>query len=99
MPDDEKFELATINPGFVLGPNLNEAQFSSGDVIKKIMMNEFPGLPLVQFGCVDVRDVANAHLQAILRPEAAGKRFLLVEGSYWFHEMGEILAEKYKGTY
>lgn len=25
LPSDEKFELATINPGFVLGPNLNKA--------------------------------------------------------------------------
>jgi hypothetical protein len=27
---------------------------------------------------VDVRNVADAHLQAILIPEAAGKRFILV---------------------
>jgi len=26
------------------------------------MMNEMPGIPYVQFGMVDVRDVANAHL-------------------------------------
>ena len=45
MPDDEKFEVATINPGLVIGPNLNEAQFSSGDIVKKIMMNEIPGMP------------------------------------------------------
>ena len=38
LPEDEKFELVTILPGFVLGPNLNEAQFSSGDVIKKLML-------------------------------------------------------------
>ncbi len=25
LPEDEKFELAIINPGFILGPNLNEA--------------------------------------------------------------------------
>ena len=25
LPDDEKFEVATINPGLVVGPNLNEA--------------------------------------------------------------------------
>ena len=25
LPEDEKFELATINPGLVVGPNLNEA--------------------------------------------------------------------------
>jgi hypothetical protein len=45
LPDDEKFEVATINPGLVIGPNLNEAQFSSGDIVKKIMMNEIPGMP------------------------------------------------------
>ena len=45
LPEDEKFEVVTINPGFVVGPNLNEAQFSSEDVIKKIMMNEIPGMP------------------------------------------------------
>ena len=39
LPDDEKFDLVTINPGMVLGPNLNEAQFAVGDVVKKIMMN------------------------------------------------------------
>ena len=47
MPEDEKFDLVTINPGMVLGPNLNEAQFAVGDVVKKIMMNELPGLPNV----------------------------------------------------
>jgi nucleoside-diphosphate-sugar epimerase len=25
LPEDEKFEVATINPGLVIGPNLNEA--------------------------------------------------------------------------
>jgi dihydroflavonol-4-reductase len=25
LPNDEKFEVVTINPGLVLGPNLNEA--------------------------------------------------------------------------
>lgn len=34
LPEDEKFELVCINPGLVLGPNLNKANFSSGDIIK-----------------------------------------------------------------
>jgi hypothetical protein len=29
--------------------------------------------------------------------EAAGKRFILVESNYWFYQMAEVLAEKYKG--
>jgi nucleoside-diphosphate-sugar epimerase len=32
---------------------------------------------------VDVRDVAEAHVAAFEKPEAGGKRFFLVEGSYF----------------
>lgn len=62
LPQDEKFEIVTINPGLVLGPNLNKAQFSSGDIIKKLMMKEIPGMPKMSMPTVDVRDVAEAHL-------------------------------------
>ena len=58
LPDDEKFELVTINPGFIIGPNLNKAQFSSGDIFKKFMLGELPGTPDVYLPMVDVRDVA-----------------------------------------
>ena len=44
---------------------------------------------------VDVRDVALAHVRAIERPEAAGKRFLLV-GGYWTNkEMIEIIRDEF----
>ena len=36
---------------------------------------------------VDVRDCAEAHFKALTVPDAAGKRFVLVEGT---HTMGEI---------
>ena len=61
----------TINPSLVIGPNLNTAQFTSGDIIKKLVTGEIPMTPNVAFGMVDVRDVAQAHLNAILKPEAA----------------------------
>ena len=41
------------------------------------MTGELPMLPLVNMPMIDVRDVSQAHLEAILRPEAAGKRFIL----------------------
>lgn len=34
LPEDEKYEIVVINPGLVLGPNLNKAQFSSGDIVR-----------------------------------------------------------------
>jgi hypothetical protein len=44
---------------------------------------------------VDVRDVATAHLNAVLVPEAANKRFMLVSESVWFKELGVYLDEVY----
>ena len=95
LPADEKLELVTIHPGFILGPNLNSASFTSGDFIKKIMLKEFPKLPRVQLGCVDVREVAQAHLQALKVPEADGKKFQLCENAYWITDIGECLKELY----
>jgi len=61
-----------------MGPNLNKASFSSGDIVKRVLMNDLPGMPKVSMPIVDVRDVATAHLNAVLVPEAANKRFMLV---------------------
>ena len=45
LPNEEKFEIATINPGLITGPNLNKAKFSSGDLVGKFMMGGFPMVP------------------------------------------------------
>ena len=81
LPDDEKFALVSCNPGFVVGPNLNTAKFASGDIIKMIMegQNNATGLPRISMPMVDVRNVAQAHLEAAIRDEANGKRFILCE--------------------
>ncbi len=70
LPEHEKFELATINPSLILGPPLVPGDFTSGEVIKKIMSGKFPGVPVIQFPFVDVRDVAIAHYKALTVPEA-----------------------------
>ena len=62
LPKEEQFEFVTINPGFIIGPNLNECNFSSGDIIKKVMTGGLPGIPKIKMPMVDVRDVAQAHL-------------------------------------
>jgi uncharacterized protein YbjT (DUF2867 family) len=85
----------TINPGFILGPSFIGAGFTSGDIIAKLMNRDFPGLPKVQMPVVDVRECATAHLEAIKKPEAANKRFTLVNRSVWFKELGEILHKEF----
>jgi dihydroflavonol-4-reductase len=45
------------------------------------------------FGVVDVRDVVDLHLRAMLSPAAAGERFIAVGGAATsFYEMGRELA-------
>ena len=72
QPEGEnKIELTVINPGFVVGPTLVKAGFASGKVISMFMNNKLPGgVPRLSFSTVDVRDVAQAHINAIKNDEA-----------------------------
>lgn len=83
----------------VLGPNLVKSQFSSGDLVKMLMVSCSPGMPHVSVPFVDVRDVAQAHLQAILVPEAKGQRFILWSCSIFLADLGKIIAIKYGRDY
>lgn len=91
LPDDQPLELATINPGLVLGPILDEDFSTSGEVVRRLMRREVPGVANFGFAPVDVRDVAAAHLLAMTSPEAAGQRFCCALEFVWVREVAEIL--------
>ena len=63
------------------------------------MDEKFPGMPKVMFNFVDVREVANAHLQALKVEEAKNQRFILSAKALWMKELAGILKEKYRGYY
>ncbi|WP_426625167.1 SDR family oxidoreductase [Leifsonia sp. McL0607] len=73
-------QLATVNPVGILGPVLGPDYSSSVELVKLVREGRLPRLPDVYFGVVDVRDVAGLHLLAMIRPEAAGERFLATAG-------------------
>jgi dihydroflavonol-4-reductase len=60
------------------------------------MMNgSLPALPRMFFGVVDVRDVADLHLRAMIDPTAAGNRFLAIAGDpMTLPEMAAVLRER-----
>lgn len=80
-PSDNVFDLTVILPAFILGPVLDGTIRSSSEVISGMLTKKLPVLFDVPFQITDVRDVARAHLEAALRPEAAAKRILLCSGS------------------
>jgi nucleoside-diphosphate-sugar epimerase len=73
----QPLELVVINPTVIFGPVLGPDYASSIELVKRLQ-DGLPGVPKVEFGVVDVRDVADLHLLAMTAPEAAGERFIAV---------------------
>jgi len=94
-----EMELAVINPGAVLGPLLGSTFSSSGQIVKRLLDGSVPACPAIGFSFVDVRDVADAHYAAMLKPAAAGRRYALVGPYAWMIDVSRILhGAGYKST-
>ncbi|CAH1782169.1 unnamed protein product, partial [Owenia fusiformis] len=96
LPEEERFEIATIQPGYVLGPIIHGSMCTSMEVPKKLLERAMPGLPKLNFNIVDVRDVAEAHIKAMTAPEAAGKRHIAVTHNMWIRDIASVIAEEYR---
>ncbi|KAI2792691.1 hypothetical protein POX_b02732 [Penicillium oxalicum] len=69
-------ELSVVNPVSVMGPILGPEISTSIQVASRLLSGAIPGCPNIEFGVVDVRDVADLHLLAMTHPRAKGERFL-----------------------
>ena len=96
LPQGHPLELAVINPGLVLGPLPDTHQRTSGELIQQLLGGKLPGLARIQFSCVDVRDVASAHLAAMTTPEAAGQRFICIAEQFWVADAAAILKKHFE---
>lgn len=82
-------ELAVINPAFVQGPALDGDLSTSHELMRLMAEGRYPASPKIIFPVCDVRDVAVAHVEAMLRPEAAGQRFIIAEGETRLFDIGQ----------
>lgn len=89
--ESPSFDLVAINPAYVLGPVYTQGHLrSSPTLLRDIFTGKFPMCPQFNFGVVDVRDVANAHVNALEIPSASG-RYLLYDEPMWVKEMALAL--------
>jgi dihydroflavonol-4-reductase len=72
-------ELSTVNPTGIFGPILSGEASSSVELVARLLRG-MPGCPRLFFGIVDVRDVADLHLRAMINPAAKGERFIASSG-------------------
>lgn len=85
--------LTTILPGAVFGPILSADNLNSVQVIGRMLRGEMPGIPRIGFEIVDVRDLADIHVRAMVSPEAAGQRFLATGEFMWMPDIAQTLRE------
>lgn len=86
-------KLATVNPGAIIGPVLNEDRSFSLQVIERLL-GGMPGLPQIGFSFVDVRDVADLEIRAMTAPEAGGERFAAVTTFQWMADIATVLRSR-----
>ncbi|KAF2319621.1 hypothetical protein GH714_017647 [Hevea brasiliensis] len=81
-------DLVTLHPGWVIGPFLQPTI----NLTLEVILNNINGaqiFPNENLRLVDVRDVANAHIQAFERPSASG-RYCLVARVTHFSEVWRL---------
>lgn len=75
LADGKSWDLATINPGFIIGPSITDRGDSTSiQMIINMLKGKFKqGVPDLYFSMVDVRDVAKAHVEALEKENATGR--------------------------
>lgn len=94
---ESMFKLTVINPGYIFGPSLVSTDFSSGSIIKQVLTGELLSLVNLSLSIVDVRDVAQAHIKAMLSDKADGQRYLCTNNTNMsMKELSDLLCRDYK---
>jgi nucleoside-diphosphate-sugar epimerase len=95
-----KWDLVVINPTLVLGPGLGRDNTSeSFRLIKQLADGSSKmGAPDFEIGIVDVRDLAIAHYNAGIFPDAEGRHIVHNE-SKKFLELADMLRKKHGDKY
>lgn len=96
----DRWRLVVMNPAFVMGPSRSKRTDGvSVDFMKTLLSGQFKvGTLPMDTGFVDVRDVARAHVEAAVRPEASG-RHLLVADSMSMLAYGQLVESVFPGRF
>lgn len=95
-----RWQLVVINPSLVVGPGINpHATSESFALVKQFGDGSLKsGAPRYGFGCVDVRDLAYAHVAAAYLPQANGRNIISGHDTDLF-EMAQTLVERFGDDY
>lgn len=84
-------EFTTVLPGAVFGPVLAPYNLGSVKIIQDLLNGSPKAMPKLGFWIVDVRDLADMHILAMVSPDAAGERFISAGEFMWMDEIADVL--------
>lgn len=90
---EKDMDMVAINPAMVIGPLLQPTLNTSAAAILSLIKGA-QTFPNASFGWINVKDVANAHIQAFELSSASG-RYCLVERVAHYSEVVKILHQLY----
>jgi dihydroflavonol-4-reductase len=83
--------LTTILPGFIQGPVLGADFSGSVELVARLLRGEVAVAPRLGYSIVDVRDVAELHVEAMTAPAARGRRLIATGEFLWILDIVEAL--------
>jgi dihydroflavonol-4-reductase len=86
-------ELAAVLPSQIQGPVLGADYSASVEIVAMMLKGRLPAVPRVGYCIVDVRDLVELHIKAMVEPAAAGQRFVAAGDFLWFSDIARILRE------
>lgn len=90
-----ELEFATVNPVAIYGPSLDEHISGSFHLLSNLLDGSMKVVPHLPLNIVDVRDVADLHIRAMMLPEANGQRFIATaDGQITLSQITKLLKNK-----
>ncbi|MTH53656.1 NAD-dependent epimerase/dehydratase family protein [Bacillus mangrovi] len=98
--EQDRWDLVTINPTFILGPSLAKRTDSTSiSTILDLVKGKYKtGVPKLINGIVDVRDAAKAHKRAAFLNTASG-RYLISNEEASLLQMAKVIGEAAPGRF
>lgn len=99
------WDLVTLCPPLVLGPvaltlaalgDINTSNLRVADLLEGKWKEEIPSQGIVSIW-IDVRDLARAHVAAVEKPEAGGKRLFPTAGYFCNREVSDAVRKNFPG--
>ena len=95
LANEMGIDLTCVCPSMVFGPAIDTDTSASLKVILRLMNGQVPALPPGGMSVVDVRDVAQIHVDALSNQTSFGRRIISSAHYITFEQVSEILRVAY----